>query len=248
MIVEGGIAGVRNFTVSASQTEDGLTVVPYKEALAAFRRDCDEMNLIVQLLQQRFHSALVGPILDVGAGSGEVAALAFPNETAMLLDHESYAPSANPNHTRITRDFSSLDFGSLKPKTIFFCHSSNYFLRDDAETTSERLVRSGVKTVLLVSNEPEGIMKEIVDRLRSSGMKIPEPFHIAIPGLTLKKRECFGARLATPDFKTMATHLVRIIFDLEDIRVESLVEEQLRSRLDGPDICIPEAIYWYHPA
>jgi hypothetical protein len=233
--------------VFASRTEDGLTVVPYKDALSAFRRDCDEMHLIVEVLKEKFDSVLLGPILDVGAGSGEVAALAFPRVTATLLDQEPYQQSANSNHTRITRNFSALDFGSLKPKTILFCHSANYFLRHDPETTGERLARSGAETVLVVSNEPEGILKEIADQLRSSGVKMPEAFHIAIPELNLEKSERFVARLTTADFETMATHLVRIIFDLEDIRVESLAEELLRSRLDLPDICITEAIYSYRP-
>jgi hypothetical protein len=45
----------------------------------------------------------------------------------------------------------------------------------------------------------------------------------------------------------MATHLVRIIFDLDDIAAESLAEEQLRLRLDRPEVCVAEAIYCYRP-
>lgn len=224
-----------------------MTVIPIKEALVAFRRDCDEMRLIAMLLRQQFRGALVAPILDVGAGSGELAALAFPDLTATLLDHEPYAQSTNPNHTRMTRDFSGLDPARLNPNTIVFCHTANYFLRGDAEAVGEGLVRSGAKAVLVVSNEAEGTLKDVAAHLRSSGVYIHEPFHVAIPGLSLEKRVPFVARLATADFETMARHVVRIIFDLEDPSLETLVEEQLRSRIGRPELSLAEGIYCYRP-
>lgn len=222
-------------------------VAPYKQALAAFRRDCNEMVLIASLLREKFKDALLAPILDVGAGSGELAALAFPDLPATLIDREPYEQPINPKHIRETRDFAGLDLAKLNPGTIMFCHSAYYFLHGDPESAGARLLDSGAKAVLVVSNEPEGALRYVADCLRSSGVSFQNPFHVELPRWSLKSKEPFVARLASADFKIMAKHLVRIVFDLQDSSVESLVEQQLRSRHDHPEMHLSEAVYCYGP-
>jgi hypothetical protein len=226
--------------------EDRLT--PYKDLLAAFKRDCNEVSLVASLLRQQFPTALTGPIVDVGAGSGELASLAFDGLTTILVDQEGYPQPPDLNHTRITCDFAHLDLAPLKPNTILFCHSANYFLRGDPRTLGEKLVRSGVKAVLVVSNEPDGMVKEMADRLHSSGVHLEEPFHVPIPGMMLERKVRFIARLTGADFPVLARHVVRIIFDLDDRSADSLVERQLRSWIVSPRMDIAEAIYCYRPS
>src|ERR1700733_6738906 len=121
----------------------------YAEALAAFKRDCNEIPIIADLLRREFAPYLLEPILDVGAGAGELAALAFPDHTAFLLDLDPYRAPRNVRHTRKTGNFESVDLAELRSNTILFCHSMNYLVRD-IDTFVDRVVVTGAKGVLII--------------------------------------------------------------------------------------------------
>jgi hypothetical protein len=222
-----------------------LDQIPYSEALAAFKRDCNENAVIAGLLREQFRGELIEPVLDVGAGSGELATLAFPDLTAILLDLEAYDTPASSLHKRRTGDFMRLDFTALKPNTIIFCHSATYFGLD-MQTFGSQLIESGARVALIISNENTGILKDIADQLRTIPICFVDPFHVSPLRATLERKVSFSAQLACADFYTMAKHVVRVMLDLPlDARVLAVVEQQLRSSTTLPKIEIAEAIYCY---
>jgi hypothetical protein len=132
--------------------------VSYADALAAFKRDSRENDTIASLLREHLNDALVAPVLDVGAGSGELAGRAFPDRTAFLLDLDDYPAPANPIRHRIQGDFLDVDLSAIQSRTILFCHSLN-FLSRDTDHLIRRLRQSGAQTTIVVSNENAGTLK-----------------------------------------------------------------------------------------
>jgi hypothetical protein len=219
--------------------------VSYAEALAAFKRDSSENGIIGPLLREHLNDALVAPVLDVGAGSGELAGLAFPDRAAFLLDLDAYRPSANPLHHRIQGDFLDIDLSAIHPSTIILCHSLNFLIRD-TERLSRQLRQSGARTAIVVSNENTGTLTEIADRLAAAGIACGPTFHVPVPAAKLQMRIPFSVLVKCADFRMLSQHFVRILLDcdLTDPMLAA-VERELRRLTDVPQVQIAEAIYWY---
>jgi hypothetical protein len=220
--------------------------MPYKEALASFKRDCDEINVIAKVLREQFSLDLTEPLLDVGAGSGELASLAFPDLAAVLIDIDDYGTPANPKHMRIIGDFLHTDLSAAQPRTILFCHSATY-VGMDAKKFGKKLVDSGAEVVLVVSNENGGVLGEIVDFLQKTPIDFSCPFHVPVPEGKLERKVPFSAKLTCTDIHTMAGHIVRVVLDLPSTSPAlSAVEQHLRSlSLPNLEIEIAQAIYSY---
>jgi hypothetical protein len=219
--------------------------VTYGEALAAFKRDSGENGIIASLLREHFNDALVAPVLDVGAGSGELAALAFRDRTAFLLDLDNYRPSANPLHHRIQGDFLDVDLSAIRPNTIIFCHSLNFLTRN-TERLSRQLRQTGARTAIVVSDENTGTLNEIAERLTAAGMACDPTFHVPVPAAKLRMRIPFSVPLKCADFRMLSQHFVRILLDcdLTDTMLDA-VERDLHRLTDTPQVQIAEAIYCY---
>jgi hypothetical protein len=226
----------------------GISVdeIPYKDALASFKRDCDEINVIAKLLCEQFSSDLAEPLLDVGAGSGELVSLAFPDLAAVLIDIDDYGTPANPKHKRIIGDFLHADLSTVQPRTILFCHSATY-VGIDAKKFSKKLVDSGAEIALVVSNENGGVLGEIVDLLQNMPIDFSFPFHVPMPRGKLERKVPFSAKLTCADIHTMAEHIVRVVLDLPSTSPAlSAVDQHLRSlSLPILQIEIAQAIYSY---
>jgi hypothetical protein len=186
-----------------------------------------ENGIITSLLRKHLNDALVAPVLDVGAGSGELAALAFPDRTAFLLDLDDYRPSANPLHHRIQGDFLDVDLSAIDPSVIIFCHSL-YFQTRDTEHLSGRLRQSGAQTAIVVSNENTGTLNEIANRLAAAGIACDPTFHVPVPAAKLEMR-----------IPLLSQHFVRILLDcdLTDPMLAA-VERELHRFTDTPQVQI----------
>jgi hypothetical protein len=216
----------------------------YTKALAAFKRDSSENGIIADVLREHLNDIIIEPVLDVGAGSGELAALAFPGRTAFLLDLDDYPPSTNPLHHRVKGDFMEIDLSSIKSSTIIFCHSLN-FMALNKQHLSQRLRQSGAQTAIVVSNENIGALNEIADRLTAAGMSC-NPFHVLLPAAKLQKRIPFSIDVKCADFYTLSQHFVHILLHCELMdSTRAAVERELRRLTDTPQVQIAEAIYCY---
>lgn len=215
----------------------------YARALAAFKNDCNENLVIARRLREHLSDRLIEPILDVGAGSGQAASLAFPDRTAILIDKEPYQLPANPKHKRIIGDLKHVRLDTYKPNTIVFCHSIYSFSRS-LTGLSKQLIGSGARNVLVVANECKGILEEVAHWLVQMDAGA---FGIQLPGLALERKMSFSTTLTYSSFETLANHIVRILFDLNSASAKAVVERRLQSdlKLKAPTIILAEAIYCF---
>jgi hypothetical protein len=220
-------------------------IVAYAKALAAFKRDSNENGVIAALLREHLTETLIPPLLDVGAGSGELAALAFPDLTAYLLDLESCSVPTNALHHRIQGNFLTLDLSAIRPRTIIFCHSL-YFLSQDMERLGYQLRESGASTVIVVSNEKGGAIDEIADRLAAKGLTCGAAFDVAVPNAKIQMKIPFSVLVKCNDFRTLSQHFSRILLNCElTDEMLAAVERELRRVTAAPQVEIAEAIYIY---
>ena len=76
------------------------------EQITQFKSASDENTIIAHILRHEFLSNLKEPILDVGAGVGDIASSAFNDKEAILLDileFEDY--QSNELHKRVKKRF-----------------------------------------------------------------------------------------------------------------------------------------------
>jgi hypothetical protein len=231
--------------------EFGISVAPtgYKELLATFKRDCDELDIIAKLMRNLFRPSLKEPLLDVGAGSGELAARAFPDLRSFLIDKDKkqIKQPRSPNHRRIYGDFLHTNLTSMNLRTILFCHSAQYFAKRQNQL-ARKLVESRANFALVVSNERSGILAEIFELLASDGIAFPFlPFHEGLPLAKLVKKVPFSASVQCSDTKMMAELIAYIVLDLPRAsRAASVILTYLEARRSSTSkIEIDEAIYWY---
>lgn len=183
-------------------------------------------------------------MLDVGAGSGDVAAFGFPDLPAFLLDVDPYEVS-NPKHERVEGDFMELDLGKLRPQTILFCHSL-YNFWDDVERLRWQLRSSGASTALVVTNEQTQTLTEMVAGLEKLGVPANTPWYVPLPGLPSERVARFSTELVCADFGTLARHVAHVLLNLPvgGASVE-LVARHLKSVLPQARLEIEQAIYCY---
>jgi len=82
-----------------------VTIPAFCEAILAFKTTyCNENVLIGQIIKGT-KNELVAPILDVGAGLGDIAYFAYPDLRAILLDIRPIAGPISPMHTPVLCDF-----------------------------------------------------------------------------------------------------------------------------------------------
>lgn len=134
------------------------------EQITQFKSASDENTIIAHILRHEFLSNLKEPILDVGAGVGDIASSAFNDKEAILLDileFEDY--QSNELHKRVKKDFFLLAENAIGPVgTILFCHSLQ-FLDEFPEKLAFAIQRINPEQCIVVINKNDGLMGWLVE-------------------------------------------------------------------------------------
>lgn len=151
----------------------------------AFKHDSDENKKIVELLRGGFTAKLSEPILDVGAGLGDIAFDAFPEKHVILLDSGAYPSySLRPRHERLVADFFAVDFNCLgKIGTVCFIHSLQYLDAKPVEL-QQHILALNPKQIIFVVNTNSGVMgravKFFMDEVPGSNPEYFEDQHVPL--------------------------------------------------------------------
>lgn len=169
-------------------------------------RACNENPIIASFLKTEAQDYLVPPILDTGAGLGDIAFNAFPEKKAICLDLNP-VPEGYPlseNHRRIQMDF--FDYFPSEPiHTLLLSHVLQ-FIDDDPERLNRKIKAINPRYVILVINSNTGMMGKLVqwalDNLEDPN---PEVRLAEFPaGYTLVKQIPFEATISCEDFENLA--------------------------------------------
>jgi hypothetical protein len=210
---------------------------------------CNENQLIAGALRSFCQPWLKPPILDVGAGLGDIAAAAFSEHDAVLLDNYQRPERVGPRHRYVADDFYIYRPKLADaPRTVFLCHVLQY-LDDDWAKFSARIDELNPETVIAVTNDNDGEFGEIISwglegisgiNAEASGVELNHSRY------ALAKKVPFNATLECATFEIMTLQLITGILDAPATAENfTAALTKIRSMLDTPRLTINETIYCY---
>ncbi len=124
---------------------------------------CNENQIIPTLLKEKAGKYLVPPILDCGAGLGDIAYNAFPDKEAILIDVnpiEDKETPISPTHKSIVT--SIFDYAPDKQiETLLISHTLQ-FIDSDIDLLNKQIKFLNPTNIILVLNENNDIMGDIL--------------------------------------------------------------------------------------
>lgn len=213
------------------------------------KKFCDENRLIGEALRGPLHRFLRAPILDVGAGLGDIAQVAFPDLDAILLDLCAIPQSPKPRHAYHVGDF--LDYDppiSERPKTILLCHVLQY-LDDRLDAFRNKIDELNPEVIIEVTNDNVGVFGRLIawskDNIPHANpevrLRAPYPDRYGLSTFTPIR-----ATLRCPNFNIMARHFVEVLIDAPSVSKSiNLIEEKLSKKLQEPTIQIDQTVYCF---
>jgi hypothetical protein len=217
--------------------------------VAAFKNlYCNENSIISGLLRNSLPKFFIEPILDVGSGLGDIAALAFPDKEVIHLDILDYSDYPLPDaHRRMIGDF--FDFVPAVPlriRTMLFCHVLQ-FLDEDLERLNDKVRKTSPSYVITVTNCNDSYMKKILTWVEAN-FKVANPeveLNDFPEGYILDCEIPFAATLQCEDHSMLADQVIYLMDASPSATERDHLEERLRQDLFAPMIHINQTIKVY---
>lgn len=208
---------------------------------------CDENQIIPCLLLDHFDKDLIAPILDVGAGMGDIAYNALAGKEAILLEVNPSAIGDYPlraEHRYVVGDF--FEHVPVKPLGTLLISHTLQFIDDDRQRLDEKIAQLAPRSIVLVLNSNDGIMGDLVAWSHANYPKSNPEKHLSdFPqGYKLVKSIPFRAQVTCPDYATLARQVAYLtLVDLGE--KEALLISFLRARLSSPSFALNQTIKSY---
>jgi hypothetical protein len=224
------------------------TNLRFQETLRDFKEVyCDENRLIADALRSSFSKWLTPPVLDVGAGLGDIAAHAFTDIEAVLLDVNDIPESKNFRHTRVTADFFDYEPANKNmPRTLLLIHVLQY-LDDNLIRLRDKITALDPKVIITVVNDNTGAFGTIMSwSLAEIAQANPEVRCDLGPRYRLVQTVPITATLRCPTFSLLARHFVEVLLDAASLpKSISKMQRRLEQLLKSPEITIDQTVYCY---
>src|SRR5665213_1595682 len=124
---------------------------------------CNENSIIIDIIQQEINDLIISPVLDVGAGTGDIAFHALQNFNTTLIDinpPSSLDFECRINHQRITSDFFS--YNSENPIGTLLISHVLQFIDDDLNKLYGKIKELSPQRIVSVVNANNDFMGELI--------------------------------------------------------------------------------------
>lgn len=227
--------------LSTKSTVSKIEVFDFKENW------CDENRIIADLIRKKAGKYLKPPILDVGAGLGDIAYKAFPEREAILIDVNEIMKEDYPlskNHRR-----EQVDFFNYRPgkaiKTMLISHTLQ-FLDSDVEKLNKKITEINPEHLILVMNENNDFMGDLIKWSEGHYVNPDPEVHLKqFPiGYHLESKIPFVAKLQCPDFEKLAKQISYLML-IELSETGTRLKDFLKERLEKPEFKFSQSIEIY---
>lgn len=221
-----------------------------EHGIAEFKlRYCNENHILGQLLRANVADWVEEPILDVGAGLGDVSAVAFPDKRVIQLDRLDFSRfPIPPIHRRVKCDFFAYKIEETDPpRTLLLSHVLQ-FLDDDKQLLSAKVKSFSAQKIVIATNINDGFMGKILDWSSKHIPSINPEVDIAAfpPEYRFVKSWQFEGVLSCPDFECLARQLWSVILDSTlNLEEHRCAVEFLKDQLPKPEISIRQQLRTY---
>jgi hypothetical protein len=210
---------------------------------------CDENEIIIKILRESFAPGLDEPILDVGAGMGDISYQALAEKRVIQLDPMDYS------HCRLRRNHSRQRVGFFDyvapPKqrigTLMFCHSLQ-FVDYYPERLQAKITELSPASILTVVNANDGDFGKALNWLKGNEISMnPENGVQGFPPkvFSVKQEQPFVATLKCKNFAQLAMQLLYVFDADRSGRTRVVFEAFLRNELASPQLQINQSITLY---
>lgn len=201
------------------------------------KRWCNENQLIADIIKHNAKDYFIEPILDVGAGLGDIAYHALPDKKVISIDINEITDKDYPlsdKHDRIQIDF--FDYQPYeKINTVFISHTLQ-FLDEDINLLNSKIIYLNPTNIIIVLNKNDDFLGKL---LEWSNVNFPNPNpEVKINGFPLGysmiKSFDFKALLSCDSYKALATQISYLMLvELNKSKRSDLVKF-LKSNLSAP--------------
>ena len=221
--------------------------VLYNDVLDFKTNYCNENTIIPELLKEKAEQYLVAPILDCGAGLGDIANKAFPNKEAILLDVNPIDDSElqiSPLHNVVVQ--SIFDYSPTSQiNTLFICHTLQ-FIDSDIERLNTQIKILNPEYIIIVLNENDDIMGELINWTKENYQVFnPEEKIEGFPvGYKCIERIPFKAKVSCETHEQLAKQISYLMMiDLSETGND--LEIYLQNKLPEPSFIFNQVIEIY---
>ena len=208
---------------------------------------CDENKLICRALINEFIDFFHAPVLDIGAGMGDILADVLPDKKVISLDSLEYTQPLPSSHQRLQGDFYTFA-PKEKIGTCFICHSQQ-FLDDEPAAFIDALKRIAPKNIIVVSNKNDDILGDIVSWSKEHypTCNPEETIEHLLPEFSCEKEITIKATVQAKDFESLALQISYLMLipqnEVNIAHVKALVE----NLLEEPRLTFSQSIKHFSP-
>lgn len=229
---------IQTLTLSSSLRISMKDRVSKNEVSDFKKKWCDENQIIADIISNALSDFFVPPILDVGAGLGDIAYNALPAKKVVCIDVNNVTEEDYPladKHERLQIDF--FDYQPTQMiNTVFISHTLQ-FLDEDMVRLNDKLKDIDPQSVILVVNKNDDFMGKLVDWSKNHNENSnPEVSVEGFPkGYGLDRKKEFKTTLFCDSFDRLAEQISYLmLIDLVGPTKSKLIDF-MKSHLPKPE-------------
>ena len=205
----------------------------------------NENRLISEALRGLLPPAGDGIVLDVGAGLGDIAATAFADRKAVLIDILDFGNAVCPQHSRETIDFFEWEPDAEQVDLMLMSHVLQY-LDEDLGRLIGKVQAIAPAHIVTIANRPTKLHFRILEWFGERGIaQNSEQFfrNCGLEGYSCSANSSISSTLRCINVRELARQLTSMIYDVDLDRSQlDDFADWLGLRIDCSEIAIPQTL------
>lgn len=220
-----------------------------REVFSFKEKYCNENELVVDLIKNSLESFFIEPIIDVGAGIGDISYQALYQKRVTLLDLNTVSDQEHPcsqSHERVSGDF--FDFVATDQIGTLFISHALQFLDEDIQKLTTKIQELNPQVIILILNRNDDFMGGLITWTEEQfEYSNPEVIIDDFPSdYQLIKEVPFQSLLTCPDYKILAEQVSYLmLIDLMNSDKDEALQHFLKTKLIAPEFTINQTIKIY---